>query len=94
MMGSSGIRPDWFAKTLAGLLLGFTFALGCCALFLLLTPGMAIGAKVQLAMWLFMPVWLTVLSLIYLFENGKRAWLWMIALNLLLLAVWAVVRLY
>lgn len=87
------IRPDWVAKILAGTLLGFTLAVGCSGLLVHLTPGMAKVIQGQLAMWLVMPVWLGVLSLVFLFASGWRAWLWLGAANLLLFAGLALARL-
>ena len=87
------IRRDWLSKTLAGTVLGFTLAIACSGLFALLTPGLAMNAKAQLSMWLVMPVWLGVLSFVFLFASGRRAWLWLGAANALVFGVLAVARL-
>lgn len=88
----SPIRPDWVAKILAGTLLGFTLAIGCSGLLVALTPDMAKVIQGQLAMWLVMPVWLTVLGLVFLFASGWRAWLWLGAANLLVFAALLLTR--
>jgi len=75
--------PDWFSKTLAGTLLGFTLAIGCAGLFNWLAADMPLGVRGQLAMWLTAPVWMGVLSGVYFFRSGKRAWAWLGGANLL-----------
>lgn len=74
-------RQDWLSKTLAGLLLGFTAALGFSGLFLLMASDMGRSASAQLVMWLLSPVWLTLFSTVYLFRSGLQAWLWLGLLN-------------
>jgi hypothetical protein len=56
------IARDWLGKTLAGILLGFTLALGCSALFIWLAASLPQSARSQLAMWLLAPVWIGVLG--------------------------------
>jgi hypothetical protein len=85
------IAPDWLSKTLAGGLLGFTLAIGCAGLFNWLAGGMPLGIRGQLAMWLTAPVWLGVLSGVYFFRSGKRAWAWLGGANLLVFGLlWAI----
>jgi hypothetical protein len=74
----SEIRRDWVSKSLAGLLLGFAFAIALAGLFAHLGPeGLEGRNKYQLVMWLIAPIWLGVLSLVFLFRSGLRAWLWL-----------------
>lgn len=87
------IRRDWVSKTLAGMLLGFTLALGCSGLFARLNPDMAASIKAQLAMWMVAPIWLGTLGGVYFFASGRRAWLWLGGANLLLFGALAAVRL-
>lgn len=82
------IRRDWVSKTLAGMLLGLGLALGCSGLLAALLPGMPLPVSGQLVMWLVPPVWLGVLSLVYFFASGLRAWLWLGAANVLVLGLW------
>ncbi|MEF3367604.1 hypothetical protein V3H18_13775 [Methylocystis sp. 9N] len=80
----SEIRRDWLSKTSAGTILGFTLALAISGLFARLGPGgFTTPNKYQLVMWLIAPVWLGVLSFCFLFQSGKRAWLWLGAANAL-----------
>ncbi|MBV2160525.1 hypothetical protein [Achromobacter denitrificans] len=71
------IRRDWLAKTLAGLLLGAVLAFVCSGLFSAAYPDMPLSVRGQLAMWMVPPVWLGVLSGVYFFASGLRAWLWL-----------------
>ncbi|MFA7665494.1 MAG: hypothetical protein WCY32_05180 [Burkholderiaceae bacterium] len=86
------IRPDWVSKTLAGVLLGLSLALTCSGLLAALLIGMPVPVSGQLAMWLVPPVWLGVLSFVYFFSSGLRAWLWLGGVNVLALGIWWLVR--
>lgn len=44
-------------------------------------------------MWLVTPIWLTVLSLVFLFASGRRAWLWLGGANALVFGALALLRL-
>ncbi|UCZ57322.1 hypothetical protein LGV61_03310 [Desulfurispirillum indicum] len=87
------IQPDWLGKILAGILLGLLLALGCSGLFVLLTPHMDTSAQAQLAMWMVPPIWLGILSFVFFFRSGKSAWVWLGAVNLLIIGVLALARL-
>ncbi|HTU63203.1 MAG TPA: hypothetical protein VMF89_32305 [Polyangiales bacterium] len=86
------IQRDWVSKTLAGALLGLTLAFACSAVFAHLAAGLAPPLRAQLAMWLVMPVWLTVFSCVYLFRSGKRAWLWLGIVNIAVAGILAIAR--
>lgn len=81
------IRRDWLSKTLAGTLLGLTLALGCSGLFVLLAQDMRPSPRAQLAMWLFIPVWLASMSGCYAFRSGARAWAWLGLANAVVFAM-------
>lgn len=87
------IRRDWISKTLAGSLLGFTLAMGCSGLFMLLPPALPLPVKAQLAMWLVAPIWMGVFGGVYAFASGARAWLWLGSANLIILGTLAIARL-
>lgn len=76
-MNRPPLRRDWITKTLAGLLLGFTLALVSSGLFAQLSPQLPLSIRAQLSMWMVFPVWLCVLSGVYFFGSGLRAWLWL-----------------
>lgn len=90
--GRRELRRDWLAKTLAGLLLGFTLAVGASGLLGLALGGVAAPARSQLMMWAVMPVWLGVFSGVYFFASGLRAWLWLVAANTLVFGALALAR--
>jgi hypothetical protein len=80
----SQIRRDWVSKTSAGAILGFTLAIALAGLLAWLTPGgLAAPNKFQIVMWFVAPIWLTTLSLCFLFFSGMRAWLWLGGANLI-----------
>ena len=68
---------DWFGKTAAAFILGFTLALGCAGLFRI-AAGVGdayFSTKGQFAMWLMAPLWALTLSFCFLFRSSLRAWL-------------------
>ena len=68
------LQPDWWTKSLAGLILGFTLALGLVGLFAWFGPGgIDADTKVQFNMWLITPIWLLILSFSFMFKTGLRA---------------------
>ena len=84
-------QADWWSKTIAGGLLGLLFAFIVSGLFIELAQIKVTSAKAQLAMWLFIPVWLGVFSTSYLFIDGKRAWWWLSGANVMLLIIYLLV---
>ncbi|MFC5359346.1 hypothetical protein [Azospirillum himalayense] len=72
------IRPDWWSKILAGVVLGFALAIALSGLFAWIGPGgPAAVNKLQFIMWLVVPIWLGVFSFSFLFRSGRQAWLWL-----------------
>lgn len=87
------IAPDWLSKTLAGTLLGFTLSSGCAGLFSWLASDLPLSIRGQLAMWMTAPVWMGILSGVYFFRSGQRAWAWLAGANLLVFGLLAASRL-
>ncbi|WP_398306910.1 hypothetical protein [Zoogloea sp.] len=71
------VQRDWLSKTLAGLVLGGVLAIACSGLFSRVNAGIPLAVRGQLAMWMVPPIWLSVLSAVYFFSSGVRAWLWL-----------------
>jgi len=73
-MARETIRPDWASKTFAGVVFGTPLALALAGIFAWVGPG-GIGApqKSQFVMWSIAPVWMAVLSTVWLFKSGRRA---------------------
>lgn len=92
-MKPKAVAPDWWSKTLAGTLLGFSLAVGCSGLLSWALGGLPLTIRGQLVMWLIAPVWLGTLSGVYFFRSGKRAWAWLAAGNLLVFGLLALSRL-
>ncbi len=83
---SKAVKPDWISKTLAGLLLGFTLAIGCSGLFSWLIAEIPLSIRGQLTMWIIAPVWVGILCSVYFFSSGKHAWFWLMGANSLVFA--------
>lgn len=83
-MAARDIRPDWWAKTLAGLLLGFGLAMALVGLLAYLGPGgiSATDGRFTTLRFLMPFPWIAVFSLCYLFRSGLAAWLWLGGANL------------
>jgi hypothetical protein len=92
-MNPRAYRRDYFGKTLAAVLLGLSLARLASALIAWTTPG-GPGAptKNQFVMWIVAPLWIPVLGLVYLFRDSRQAWTVLGAVNLLLLALYLLVR--
>ncbi|MFD2111803.1 hypothetical protein [Thiorhodococcus fuscus] len=82
----SEIRRDWVGKTLAGLVLGGSLAFAVAGIIACSGQGPKDAHKLQFVMWSVAPIWLGVLSLVYLFRSGWHAWAWLGAVNLLAFA--------
>lgn len=81
---NSPIRPDWWSKTIAGTVLGFTLAVALAGLFAWVGPGGVLAPnKYQFVMWMIAPVWLAVVSGCFVFRTGRQAWAWLGGANVL-----------
>ena len=87
------IRADWWRKTLAGAVLGWTLAFALAGIFAWVGPGgIAAPQKSQFVMWMIVPLWLPVFGFVYLFSSGRSALLWLGGANLLAYAMLMAVR--
>lgn len=87
------IARDWWSKTFAGLILGFLLSLALVGIFAWIGPG-GINApeKNQFVMWMITPIWMLILSFIYLCRSGLRAISYLLIANALAYAVFFIVR--
>lgn len=90
---SAVIQPQWWRKTLIGLLFSLTLAYALVALFAWYGPGgIQAPVKVQLNMWLVTPLWLTFFCLSYLFTSWRSAALTLGLANLLSWGLFCMLR--
>lgn len=91
MNSGSYTGKGWLGKASAGIILGFTLALGISGLFMWITSSglMAGSGKTQFAMWLVAPIWAGIASFCFLFRSGWRAWGWLALANAIAFALLA-----
>lgn len=87
------IQADWWRKGIAGLVLGFTLALGLAGIFAWAGyGGIAAPNKTQFVMWMIAPVWMLVLSTVFLFRTGRQALLWLGLANILVYLTLSIIK--
>ena len=86
MAKSDTLQRDWLSKSLAGLLFGLLLGIAVGGWIAPRGPISQMDLQVQLAMWIVVPVWATVQGAVFLFSSGRRAWLWLALLTLLVIA--------
>lgn len=90
------IRPDWWGKASAGAILGLGLALSLVGLYAYLGPGGIndSGGRYSLMRYLEALVWIMVFGFCFLFRNGRAAWAWLGAANLISFAALFACRFY
>lgn len=79
---SGASRLEWLSKTVAGTVLGYGLALALSGLFAWWGPGGIDPLnKYQFTMWIVPPLWLGMLSAVFLFRTAAQAWLCLAAAN-------------
>lgn len=82
------IQPDWWTKTLTGLILGFTFALAVSVIvFFLGLSSIDRSNLSQLSMWLIPWIWLFMFFLAYFLPKGWHSLMLFSVANLLAYAL-------
>lgn len=79
-------NKSWPSKLLAGLVLGLLISIGVGGLILKYNFG-DIGIysiRGQFLMWTIAPLWLSILSVCFLFRSGASAWLYLGTSNMLI----------
>ena len=92
---SSGVASarHLYFKGVAGLLLGFPLSLWISWLLMYTGLGPAFApARDQVAMWLVVPLWCTVLCASFLASTRLRCVVWLLAANALAAGLWWVMR--
>lgn len=91
-MSAAAFKPDWLLKISAGVVPGLVLAVAIAGIFAWAPPqGIS---KIQLTMWLISPIWLTILSLVFLFHNGLKAWAWLLGADALAIGLYLLTRHY
>ena len=82
------IRADGWAKTSAGVILGFGLALALAGVYGYLGPGGLDAATGRYALMRFLValIWTVVFGFCFLFRSGLAAWAWLGAANLIAFA--------
>ncbi|MEW5824741.1 MAG: hypothetical protein AB1766_10440 [Pseudomonadota bacterium] len=76
-------HPDWWLKSLSGLVLGWTLALALSGLWAWWGPDAVQGAvKAQFTMWLIAPLWMTILGAVFFVRRGRTVVLVLLSANL------------
>lgn len=76
------IRPDWFSKTFAGLVLGLTFSMALGVLLCMLGEGHIDRMLLpQMGMWLVPWLWMPLFFAAYFFPKGWQVLLCYLTLN-------------
>ncbi len=84
MQARQKIQPDWWMKSFAGTVLGFSLAIMVVGIFAWWGPnGLESTIKPQFNMWMVTPIWMLVLSSVFLFRTGWRALSWLLFANLI-----------
>lgn len=75
---------QWWSKSAAGLILGFTFALAINGIFAWLGPnGIELGSSNAINPLIVIAMWSMVFSTCYLFKTGLQAWYWLSTANVI-----------
>ena len=90
------IRPDWWGKASAGVILGFGLALSLVGLCAYLAPGgiNAPGGRYSMMRYPEAFVWIAAFGFCFLFRSGRAAWAWLGAANLIAFAALFACRFY
>lgn len=94
------VQSDWLGKSLAGIILGLALSFGLVGLFAWLgSDGLTQTISVekqswrtQFNMWMVSPIWLLILSFVFMFKNYKQAVLWLGGANIVVYVLLYFVR--
>lgn len=77
---------NWLGKTISGVVLGFTLALGLSGIFRL-SGGAGqdfFSTRGQVSMWMIAPIWTLIIACVFMFRTTARAWGWLLLINIIL----------
>lgn len=94
------VQPDWWGKIFAGAVFGLALSFGMVGLFAWLgSDGLTHTISVekhswrtQFNMWIIPPIWLLILSFVFMFRSAKQALIWLGGANILVYVLLYFVR--
>lgn len=86
---SQKIQPQWWGKTAVGVFLGLALSYGIVALIVWFGPDginsnlsdQRLFWKTQFNMWIVTPIWMLIVSFIYMFKTTKQAFIYLLSAN-------------
>ncbi|ALO43069.1 hypothetical protein [Pseudoalteromonas phenolica] len=89
------IQPQWWGKTAVGVFLGLALSYGIVALIVWFGPDGINGQlsdqrlfwKTQFNMWIVTPIWMLIVSFIYMFKTTKQAFISLLSANVIIYTV-------
>lgn len=92
---SQKIQPQWWGKTAVGVFLGLALSYGIVALIVWFGPDglhyplsdQRLFWKTQFNMWIVTPIWMLIVSFIYMFKTTKQAFIYLLSANLIIYTI-------
>lgn len=97
---SQKIQPQWWGKTTVGVFLGLALSYGIVALIVWFGPDGINGNlsdqrlfwKTQFNMWIVTPIWMLIVSFIYMFKTTKQAFIYLLSANVIIYTIFIGLR--
>ncbi|GMM83411.1 hypothetical protein [Pseudoalteromonas sp. MTN2-4] len=89
------IQPQWWGKTAVGVFLGLALSYGIVALIVWFGPDsintnlsdQRLLWKTQFNMWIVTPIWMLIVSFIYMFKTTRQAFIYLLSANLIIYTI-------
>ncbi|MEL7477759.1 MAG: hypothetical protein AAGJ17_02525 [Pseudomonadota bacterium] len=97
---SQKIQPQWWGKTAVGVFLGLALSYGIVALIVWFGPDginsnlsdQRLFWKTQFNMWIVTPIWMLIVSFIYMFKTTKQAFIYLLSANVIIYTIFIGLR--
>lgn len=94
------IQPQWRGKTAVGVFLGLLLSYGIVAFIVWFGPdninqnlsNERLLWKTQFNMWIVTPIWMLIVSFIYMFKTTKQAFIYLFSANLIIYTLFFALR--
>lgn len=94
------IQPQWWGKTAVGVFLGLLLSYGIVAFIVWFGPdninqnlsNERLLWKTQFNMWIVTPIWMLIVSFIYMFKTTKQAFIYLFSANLIIYTLFFALR--